>query len=55
MGDAGKITRIIAPLLGAEFTFASMDGFETTAPGQISYSRMKSILSNLEEEMKNEQ
>jgi 3-dehydroquinate dehydratase I len=51
MGDAGKVTRIIAPLLGAEFTFASMDNLETTAPGQISYSHMTTILSYLQKEL----
>lgn len=40
MGDYGKISRIISPLLGAEFTFASTDDGEGTAPGQINYSKM---------------
>ena len=52
MGDAGKVTRIMAPLLGAEFTFASMDNFNATASGQISYSRMKTILSILQKELR---
>ncbi len=51
MGEAGKITRIIAPILGAEFTFASMDDFEGTAPGQIPYSRMKKLASDLNREL----
>jgi 3-dehydroquinate dehydratase len=55
MGEAGKLTRIIAPFLGAEFTFAFADDFKSTAPGQISYSRMKSILSNLEKEINDKQ
>jgi 3-dehydroquinate dehydratase type I len=52
MGDAGKITRIMAPFLGAEFTFASMDDGYETAAGQIPYSRMKALLSFLKEELK---
>jgi 3-dehydroquinate dehydratase-1 len=52
MGTEGKITRIMAPLLGAEFTFAAMDEGEATAPGQITYTRMKSILDLLKKELK---
>ncbi len=44
MGDAGRITRIVAPLLGAEFTFASMDNGKATAPGQISLEELKEVL-----------
>ena len=43
MGEPGKITRIMSPFLGAEFTFAAMDEGEATAPGQITYSKMKEI------------
>lgn len=43
MGTEGKITRIAATSLGAEFTFASMDEGEATAPGQIRYSEMKKL------------
>jgi 3-dehydroquinate dehydratase I len=51
MGDYGKITRIVAPLLGAEFTFAAMDEGDETAPGQIGYSKMKKILDILNTEI----
>jgi len=51
MGAYGKITRIVAPLLGAEFTFAAMDEGEETAPGQIGYSKMKEILEILNTEI----
>jgi 3-dehydroquinate dehydratase I len=47
MGEKGKLTRIIAPLMGAEFTFAAMDDGQATAPGQITNSNMQSILRNL--------
>ena len=43
MGEMGKITRIMAPFLGAEFTFAAMDEGKETAPGQIPYLKMKEI------------
>ncbi len=51
MGKKGKITRIVAPFLGAEFTFAAMDDGEFTAPGQIRFSKMKMILEKLKEEL----
>jgi 3-dehydroquinate dehydratase I len=44
MGETGKISRIAAPLLGAEFTFASADNGQPTAPGQFSYTQLKSII-----------
>jgi 3-dehydroquinate dehydratase type I len=47
MGDKGKISRIMAPFLGAEFTFASMDDGEATAPGQIKYGKMKELIQYL--------
>jgi len=43
MGEAGKITRIAAPLLGAAFTFASIDETLLTAPGQLTVSQMEEI------------
>jgi 3-dehydroquinate dehydratase I len=51
MGELGKITRIMAPFMGAEFSFAGMDDGTVTAPGQIPYSHMKSIIENLQEEL----
>jgi 3-dehydroquinate dehydratase I len=47
MGEAGKVTRVMAPLLGAEFTFAAMDDGEPTAPGQITYTVMKKAIERL--------
>jgi len=43
MGDAGKITRVAAPLLGADFTFASVDEARLTAAGQLTVSQMEVI------------
>jgi 3-dehydroquinate dehydratase-1 len=48
MGDLGKLTRVIVPFMGAEFTFASMDEGDATAPGQIKFSNLKSVIENLE-------
>lgn len=40
MGELGSLVRIIAPLLGSAWTYASLsDGFET-APGQLSVETM---------------
>ncbi len=43
MGDAGRITRVAAPLLGSEFTFASPGEGDETAPGQLSASQLNAI------------
>ena len=43
MGEIGIITRIAAPLLGATFTFASVDEAHLTAPGQLTASQMEVI------------
>jgi 3-dehydroquinate dehydratase-1 len=48
MGCLGKITRIIAPFMGSEFTYAAMDEGKATAPGQIKYSDIKEIIQKLE-------
>jgi 3-dehydroquinate dehydratase type I len=48
MGNMGKITRIIAPFMGAEFTYAAMDEGEATAAGQIKYSDIRSIIQKIE-------
>ena len=48
MGNLGKITRIIGPFLGAEFTYAAMDEGIETAPGQIKYSLLKSAIQYIE-------
>ncbi|MBN1416524.1 MAG: type I 3-dehydroquinate dehydratase [Bacteroidales bacterium] len=49
MGDLGKITRIVAPFLGAEFTYAAMDEGEPTAPGQIRYTRLKDFIGSIQQ------
>ena len=43
MGESGKITRVAAPFLGAEFTFASIDEAHLTAQGQLTVSQMEEV------------
>jgi 3-dehydroquinate dehydratase I len=47
MGELGKITRIVAPFLGAEFTYASLTDDNLTAPGQISYNRLNKYIMEI--------
>jgi 3-dehydroquinate dehydratase-1 len=49
MGDLGRISRIIAPFLGAEFTYASVDDGSATAPGQISYERLNQFIIEIQQ------
>ena len=49
MGEKGKVTRVMAPFLGAPFTFAAPDKGGNTAPGQLTYSRMKEMIKQLQE------
>jgi 3-dehydroquinate dehydratase type I len=45
MGEAGKITRILFPLLGSYLTYASL-GSET-APGMLTASQLRTVYSNI--------
>lgn len=47
MGEHGKITRVAATLLGAPFTFASIDADSATAPGQMDVESLNKIYSLL--------
>lgn len=42
MGEQGRITRLLAPLLGGYLTFAAVAG-KTSAPGQIDVKGLKAI------------
>jgi 3-dehydroquinate dehydratase-1 len=44
MGEKGVISRVISPLLGAAFTYASLED-KKSAPGQLSVSSLKKIYS----------
>jgi len=48
MGELGKISRIVAPFLGAEFTFASLSEDNATAPGQLSYARLNQFIIEIQ-------
>jgi len=43
MGPMGRITRVAAPILGSEFTFASPAEGGETAPGQMSAEQLRII------------
>jgi 3-dehydroquinate dehydratase type I len=47
MGRFGKISRIFSHLMGGYLTFASLEGGEESAPGQIPVEEMKRILKVL--------
>ena len=49
MGQGGRITRVLAPYLGAEFTFASTGRSGETAPGQLSLKELKDIYKVIDE------
>jgi 3-dehydroquinate dehydratase-1 len=49
MGDLGRISRVVAPFLGAEFTYASLSDNEPTAPGQISYDRLNQFIMEIQQ------
>ncbi|HON18341.1 MAG TPA: type I 3-dehydroquinate dehydratase [Salinivirgaceae bacterium] len=43
MGEMGKATRLLAPILGAPFTYASLEEYGT-APGQLNYETVDQFL-----------
>jgi 3-dehydroquinate dehydratase type I len=43
MGDEGKLSRILSPLAGAYFTFASLETGKESASGQIPATEMRKI------------
>ena len=49
MGSQGRITRVLGPYLGAEFTFASLGGSEKTAPGQLSVKQLTELYKVIDE------
>ncbi|MCK5563398.1 type I 3-dehydroquinate dehydratase, partial [Candidatus Bathyarchaeota archaeon] len=40
MGEAGKVSRLLSPLFGGYFTFASLDRGNETAAGQLAIQEM---------------
>lgn len=49
MGDLGRISRVVAPFLGAEFTYASLSDSSATAPGQISYEKLSQFIIDIQQ------
>jgi 3-dehydroquinate dehydratase type I len=47
MGEKGKISRLLSPLFGAFFTFASLEQGSETAAGQMSIQEMRSVYDYL--------
>ncbi len=47
MGEQGKISRLLSPMFGAFFTFASLEQGNETAAGQMSINEMKAAYSIL--------
>jgi 3-dehydroquinate dehydratase type I len=43
MGEEGKISRIMAPLLGSVISYASLEPEEASAPGQLTIQEMQAI------------
>ena len=47
MGPVGRISRIVSHLMGTYLTFASLEGGEESAEGQIPIKQMKEIVDIL--------
>jgi 3-dehydroquinate dehydratase type I len=45
MGETGRVSRVMAPLVGSFLTFASLDRGEESAPGQFTAEEMKNFLN----------
>jgi len=49
MGKPGRITRLMGPYLGAEFTYGAPGAGSETAPGQFSYKQLTDIYKVIDE------
>jgi 3-dehydroquinate dehydratase-1 len=47
MGEAGKMTRLQALVLGAPFSYAALSDRHLTAPGQFSATEMETMYHSL--------
>ncbi len=47
MGEAGILSRVLAPLAGAEFTYASLETGKQSAPGQLNINQLAQIYGSL--------
>jgi len=41
MGEKGKVSRLFSPMLGAEWTYASLSRGKGSAPGQLTVGELK--------------
>ena len=48
MGSAGRISRIMAPLIGSAIAYASLDPEEASAPGQLTIHEFRAITRIME-------
>jgi 3-dehydroquinate dehydratase-1 len=49
MGEHGRVTRIVAPLLGSPFTYASLSRAKETADGQIDIATLSELMKKIGE------
>lgn len=49
MGKEGRMGRVLAPLFGSQFAYASMDGAPAVAPGMMAISEMREMFKALSE------
>jgi 3-dehydroquinate dehydratase type I len=49
MGNKGRISRVMAPLLGSAISYAPLEEEEASAPGQLTARRMRTVLRALRE------
>ena len=47
MGEAGKVSRLLSPMFGAFFTFASLEQGDETASGQMTIGEMQAVYNLL--------
>lgn len=47
MGEKGKVSRILAPFMGAAWAYSCLSRKRTSAPGQMTVKEMKDILERL--------
>ena len=47
MGEKGKVSRILAPFMGAAWAYSCLSRKRTSAPGQMTVKEMKDILGRL--------
>lgn len=45
MGKEGRMSRIMAEILGSHFSYASLDGAKNTAAGQLPFATMQAVLA----------